>query len=174
VAAVTTSSLDVLRQHGIQATAQRVAVLGAVSLQPHQSADEVAARAALTIGTISRQAVYDALSVLVEKGVIRRIQPVGSPARYEDRVNDNHHHLICRICARVVDVDCAIGAAPCLEAADDLGFEIDEAEVAYWGRCPQCRDAGRTATRLDPRSDRRTRRHRVLARVPRRIQPNGD
>ncbi len=149
-------------------------MLGAVSVQPHQSADEVAARAALTIGTISRQAVYDALSVLVEKGVIRRIQPVGSPARYEDRVNDNHHHLICRICARVVDVDCAIGAAPCLEAADDLGFEIDEAEVAYWGRCPQCRDAGRTATRLDPRSDRRTRRHRVLARVPRRIQPNGD
>ncbi len=174
MAAVTTSSLDVLRLHGIHATAQRVAVLSAVSQQPHQSADEVAERVALDIGTISRQAVYDALGVLVEKGVIRRIQPVGSPARYEDRVNDNHHHLICRICARVVDVDCAIGAAPCLEAADDLGFEIDEAEVAYWGRCPQCRDAGRTTTRLDPHSDRRTRRHRVVSQEPPRNQSNGE
>jgi Fur family transcriptional regulator, stress-responsive regulator len=165
---VTKSSLDVLRQHGIQPTAQRLAVLRAVSLRPHLSADEVAEIVVLDIGTISRQAVYDALGVLVEKGLIRRIQPVGSPARYEDRVNDNHHHLICRLCGRVVDVDCAVGAAPCLEAADDLGFEIDEAEVAYWGRCPQCREAGRTTTRLDPLTDRRTRRHRVVARRPQR------
>ena len=107
------------------------------------------------IGTISRQAVYDALGVLVEKGLIRRIQPVGSPARYEDRVDDNHHHLICRICGRVVDVDCAVGEAPCLTADDDQGYEIDEAEVAYWGRCPECVAQGRVSTRLDPTPRRR-------------------
>jgi Fur family ferric uptake transcriptional regulator len=82
--------------------------------------------------------VYDALGVLVTEGLIRRIQPAGSPARFEDRVGDNHHHLICRNCGRVVDVDCAVGAAPCLTAGDDSGYEIDEAEVAYWGRCPDC------------------------------------
>jgi Fur family ferric uptake transcriptional regulator len=82
--------------------------------------------------------VYDALNVLVAEGLIRRIQPSGSPARFEDRVGDNHHHLICRICGRVVDVDCAVGDTPCLTAADDAGFEIDEAEVVYWGRCPEC------------------------------------
>jgi Fe2+ or Zn2+ uptake regulation protein len=156
----------VLRQHGIQATAQRLSVLRAVAGQAHLSADEVAGIAALDIGTISRQAVYDALAVLVENGLIRRIQPVGSPARYEDRVNDNHHHLICRVCSRVVDVDCAVGAAPCLEAADDLGYEIDEAEVAYWGRCPQCQADGVIATPLDPTTDRRNRHHRVGARRP--------
>jgi Fur family ferric uptake transcriptional regulator len=82
--------------------------------------------------------VYDALAVLADKGLIRRIQPAGSPARYEDRTGDNHHHLICRTCGRMVDVDCAVGAAPCLTPAHDSGFEIDEAEVIYWGRCPEC------------------------------------
>jgi Fur family ferric uptake transcriptional regulator len=129
---------DLLRQHGIQVTAQRLAVLRAVSAQPHVTADAVAEAARAEIGAISRQSVYDALGVLVEKGLLRRIQPVGSPARFEDRVGDNHHHLICRICGRVVDVDCAVGSAPCLTAADGQGFEIDEAEVAYWGRCPDC------------------------------------
>jgi len=129
---------DLLRQHGIQVTAQRLAVLRAVSAQPHITADAVAEVVRAEIGAISRQSVYDALGVLVEKGLLRRIQPVGSPARFEDRVGDNHHHLICRICGRVVDVDCAVGSAPCLTAADDQGFEIDEAEVAYWGRCPDC------------------------------------
>ena len=90
------------------------------------------------IGVISRQAVYDALGILADKGIIRRIQPAGSPARFEDRVGDNHHHLICRSCGRMVDVDCAVGATPCLTAADDSGYEIDEAEVVYWGRCPDC------------------------------------
>ena len=94
----------------------------------------------LDIGTISRQAVYDTLAVLVDNQLVRRIQPDGSPARYEDRVNDNHHHLICRECASVVDVDCAVGSAPCLNAADDHGYEIDEAEVAYWGLCPACQE----------------------------------
>ena len=129
---------DLLRQHGIQITAQRLAVLRAVSSQPHITADGVAEVVRGEIGAISRQSVYDALGLLVEKRLLRRIQPVGSPARFEDRVGDNHHHLICRVCGRVVDVDCSVGSAPCLTAADEQGFEIDEAEVAYWGRCPDC------------------------------------
>ena len=98
------------------------------------------------IGAISLQSVYDALGLLVAEGLIRRIQPSGSPARFEDRVGDNHHHLICRVCGRVVDIDCAVGATPCLTAADDIGYEIDEAEVAYWGRCPECVAPARTTT----------------------------
>ena len=132
---------DLLRQHGVQVTAQRLAVLRAVTGRPHSAADEVADRVRSEIGAISRQAVYDALGVLVDKGLLRRIQPAGSPARYERRVGDNHHHLVCRACGRTVDVDCAVGTAPCLEADDDAGYEIDEAEVIYWGRCPTSRDA---------------------------------
>lgn len=127
-----------LRQHGLQVTAQRLAVMRAVSERPHATADDVADRVRQEIGSISRQAVYDALGVLAEKHLLRRIQPAGSAARYEDRVGDNHHHLICRGCAIMFDVDCAVGAVPCLVAADDHGFEIDEAEVIYWGRCPSC------------------------------------
>lgn len=122
----------------MQVTAQRLAVLRAVSAQPHISADGVTETVRSQIGAISRQSVYDALGILVDVGLVRRIQPVGSPARYEDRINDNHHHLICRGCGTVVDVDCAVGSTPCLTAADDMGFQIDEAEVAYWGRCPAC------------------------------------
>jgi Fe2+ or Zn2+ uptake regulation protein len=129
---------DLLRQHGLQVTAQRLAVLRAVSGRPHGTADDVAEAVRVEIGTISRQAVYDALGVLADKGLVRRIQPAGSPARYEDRVGDNHHHLICRSCGRMIDVDCAVGAMPCLTAADDSGYEIDEAEVVFWGRCPDC------------------------------------
>jgi len=127
-----------LRQHGLQVTAQRLAILRAVSDRPHGTADDVAEAVRVEIGTISRQAVYDALGVLADKGLVRRIQPAGSPTRYEDRVGDNHHHLICRSCGRMVDVDCAVGAMPCLTAADDAGYEIDEAEVVFWGRCPEC------------------------------------
>jgi Fe2+ or Zn2+ uptake regulation protein len=155
---VTLISAEHLREHGIQATAQRMAVMRAVANQPHLSADDIVANVEFDIGTISRQAVYDALSVLVEKGLVRRIQPVGSPARYEDRVNDNHHHLICRICGEVVDVDCAVGAAPCLEASDNVGYEIDEAEVAFWGRCPQCQQENRMTSLLDPQTARRHRK----------------
>jgi len=129
---------DLLRRHGVQVTAQRLAVLAAVSGRPHATADDVATVVRTEIGVISRQAVYDALGILAEKGLVRRIQPAGSPARYEARTADNHHHLICRTCGRMVDVDCAAGAAPCLTPADDSGFEIDEAEVIYWGRCPEC------------------------------------
>ncbi len=133
-----TDPASVLRGHGLQVTAQRLAVLRAVARRPHGTADEMAEVVRAEIGAISRQAVYDALGTLADKGIIRRIQPAGSPARFEDRVGDNHHHLICRVCARMVDVDCAVGDAPCLTAADDAGFEIDEAEVIYWGRCPGC------------------------------------
>ncbi len=129
---------DVLRQHGVQITAQRLAVLAAVSRRPHGTADDITKAVRAEIGVVSRQAVYDALGVLADTGLIRRIQPAGSPARYEDRAGDNHHHLICRLCGRTVDVDCAVGAAPCLTPADDSGYEIDEAEVIYWGRCPEC------------------------------------
>lgn len=156
---VITSSADLLRQHGIQVTAQRLAVLRAVSGHPHVAADRVAEIVRSEIGAISRQSVYDALSVLVAADLIRRIQPVGSPALFEDRVRDNHHHLVCRDCGHVVDVDCAVGSAPCLTAADSKGYEIDEAEVAYWGRCPECLEQVEDSSRADPspRRDRGTR-----------------
>lgn len=133
-----TDPAALLRERGIQVTAQRLAVLRAVSGQPHIAADAVADIVRTQIGAISLQSVYDALGLLVSEGLVRRIQPSGSPARFETRVGDNHHHLICRACGRVVDVDCAAGAAPCLAPLDGRGYEIDEAEVAYWGRCPDC------------------------------------
>lgn len=154
---------DLLRRHGIQVTAQRLAVLRAVSGEPHITADVVAEAVRKEIGAISLQSVYDALGVLVSARLIRRIQPAGSPARYEDRVGDNHHHLICRTCGRMVDVDCAVGAAPCLNADDDKGYEIDEAEVIYWGRCPNClkKSSGRlkAAPTRDKRKSRGQRQH---------------
>lgn len=132
---------QVLRSHGLSITPQRLAVMQAVSNRTHATADQIIDDVRTSIGTISRQAVYDALAVLVSKNLIRRIQPAGSAARYEDRVGDNHHHLICRGCGATVDVDCAVGVAPCLAAQDDHGFTIDEAEVIYWGHCPQCKAA---------------------------------
>lgn len=129
---------DVLRGHGLRVTAQRVAVLRAVSSAPHATTDAVAERVRSEIGAISVQAVYDALGALVDANLLRRIQPSGSPARFEARVGDNHHHVICRVCGSTADVDCAVGSAPCLAAADDMGYRIDEAEVIYWGRCPEC------------------------------------
>jgi Fe2+ or Zn2+ uptake regulation protein len=144
-----TDSAALLRERGIQVTAQRLAVLRAVTGQPHIMADAVAEVVRTEIGAISLQSVYDALGLLVSEGLIRRIQPSGSPARFEDRVGDNHHHLICRTCGRVVDVDCAVGSAPCLTPLDDRGYEIDEAEVAYWGRCPDCLEQSRTSSPAD-------------------------
>lgn len=130
-----------LRRHGLQVTAQRLAVLRAVAARPHSTADDIYNVVRAHIGAVSRQAVYDGLAALGDKGLLRRIQPAGSPARYEDRVGDNHHHLICRTCGRMVDVDCAVGDTPCLTAADDSGYEVDEAEVIYWGTCPGCQAA---------------------------------
>ena len=129
---------QLLRDRGLQITAQRIAMMRAVSTHPHATADELAADVRSVIGSISRQAVYDTLGVLVDTQLIRRIQPAGSPARYEGRVGDNHHHLICRSCNTVVDIDCAVGEVPCLTADDDHGFVIDEAEVTHWGYCPTC------------------------------------
>lgn len=134
-----------LRQHGLQVTAQRLAIIRAVSARPHATADELIDEVRAAIGSISRQAVYDTLGVLADENLVRRIQPAGSPARYEDRVGDNHHHLICRGCRKMFDIDCAVGEAPCLTVDDDHGFEIDEAEVIYWGRCPSCRKAADAA-----------------------------
>lgn len=138
---MTTVDADLLRDRGIQVTAQRLAVLRAVEASPHITADGVAEAVRSEIGTISRQSVYDALGLLVSEGLVRRIQPPGSSALYETRVNDNHHHLVCRDCGRLADVDCAVGRRPCLTASDDLGFDIDEAEVVYWGKCPECAGA---------------------------------
>jgi Fur family ferric uptake transcriptional regulator len=122
----------------VQVTAQRLAVLRAVSERPHSSASDIGTAVRGEIGAVSLQAVYDALATLAEKGLVRCIRPAGSPARYEDRVGDNHHHLICRGCARMLDVDCAVGSAPCLAPSPESGYEIDEADVIYWGRCPEC------------------------------------
>lgn len=129
---------DLLRSHGLQVTAQRLAVLRAVSSRPHCTADAIAEHVRGEIGSISRQAVYDALRVLFEKELIGRVQPAGSSVLYDPRVGDNHHHVICRDCGTVVDVDCSVGDTPCLTAADDSGYRIDEAEVIYWGTCPAC------------------------------------
>ena len=129
---------DEIRSCGLQVTAQRVAVLTAVGRRPHTTADEVHAATLKQLGTISVQAVYDSLSALSDHGLIRRIQPSGSPARFERRVGDNHHHVICRTCGEVRDVDCAVSYTPCLTASDSHGFSIDEAEVIYWGICPTC------------------------------------
>ena len=131
-------SSAILRKHGVPITAQRLAVLRAVSSRPHATADAIAEAVRAEIGVISRQSVYNALGMLAEKGLIRRIQPAGSAALYEDRVGDNHHHLICRTCGTTADVDCSVGKAPCLSASDNSGFRIDEAEVIYWGTCPEC------------------------------------
>ncbi len=146
-------SEQLLRRHGLRVTAQRLAVMRAVSAQPHVNAEAVAEAVRVELGAISVQGVYDALGALTEKGLLRRIQPAGSPARYEDRVADNHHHLICRSCGRMVDVDCAVGEAPCLTAGEDLGYEIDEAEVVYWGRCPDCLAAAAPSNHEQPPFD---------------------
>ena len=139
------AATELLRRHGVQVTAQRLAIMRVVSEHPHATADELGDEVRAQLGAISRQAVYDSLGVLVEKNLIRRIQPAGSAARYENRVGDNHHHLICRGCRAMFDVDCAVGEVPCLTADDDHGFEVDEAEVIYWGYCPTCRAADTAA-----------------------------
>jgi Fur family ferric uptake transcriptional regulator len=131
--------VELLRHGGLRVTGQRLAVLRAVAAEPHVTADGVAEKVRAELGAISLQGVYDALGALVDAGLVRRIQPASRPALYESRVGDNHHHLVCRSCNRMVDVDCAVGEAPCLTAGQTFGYEIDEAEVIYWGRCPECK-----------------------------------
>lgn len=127
-----------LRRAGLRVTAARVALLETVRDGDHLSVEAIANGVRDRVGHVSLQAVYDALGALTEAGLVRRIEPAGGPARFEGRVSDNHHHLICRSCGRVADVDCAVGEAPCLIASDDHGFAIGEAEVTYWGLCPGC------------------------------------
>jgi Fur family transcriptional regulator, stress-responsive regulator len=129
---------QVLRERGLRVTKQRVAVIDALSGAPHSGAEGVLTRVRAEVGQISTQAVYDVLNTLTNHGIVRRIQPAGSAARYELRVGDNHHHAVCRSCGVVADVDCAVGVRPCLHASDTHGFVIDEAEVTYWGLCPAC------------------------------------
>jgi Fe2+ or Zn2+ uptake regulation protein len=130
----------------MRVTATRIAVLDALAeLPPHVSVDQVEQAARARIGSLSTQAVYDILRAFHEAGLVRRIEPAGSPALFETRTGDNHHHLVCRSCGRTVDIDCAVGEAPCLEPDDAAGFEIDEAEIVFWGRCPDCLRASRNA-----------------------------
>jgi Fur family ferric uptake transcriptional regulator len=135
----TTSDFEqMLRAASLRVTAPRLAVLTAVHQHPHADTDTILSRVRATLGAVSQQAVYDALRALTSAGLLRRIQPMGTVARYETRVGDNHHHLVCRSCGVIVDVECAVGDAPCLTPLDDRGFVVDEAEVIYWGRCPDC------------------------------------
>ncbi|WP_228536761.1 Fur family transcriptional regulator [Nocardia sp. XZ_19_231] len=127
-----------LRAASLRVTAPRLAVLTAVHQHPHADTDTILSRVRATLGAVSQQAVYDVLRALTSAGLLRRIQPMGTVARYETRVGDNHHHLVCRSCGVIVDVECAVGDTPCLTPLDDRGFVVDEAEVIYWGRCPDC------------------------------------
>ncbi|ANI40034.1 Fur family transcriptional regulator [Mycolicibacterium vaccae] len=131
----------VLRSAALRVTRPRMAVLHAVGQHPHADTELIIGAARELVPDISRQTVYDALNALAATGLVRRIQPAGSVARYETRVGDNHHHVVCRSCGVIADVDCAVGEAPCLTASDPLGFEVDEAEVIYWGICPDCSTA---------------------------------
>ena len=135
---MTTDPDALLREHGLRVTAQRLAVLRALDEAPHATADDIDTVVRRAIGTISTQAVYDALTTFAERGLVRRIQPAGSSARYEIRVGDNHHHVVCRRCGATADVDCAVGRRPCLTPNESHGFVVDEAEVTYWGLCPAC------------------------------------
>ncbi|HWL35393.1 MAG TPA: Fur family transcriptional regulator [Frankiaceae bacterium] len=135
----TTEELErLLRDSGLRVTRPRVAVLTAVHAQPHAETETLIGVVRAGLGRVSHQAVYDVLRALTSAGLIRRIEPSGSVPRYEARVGDNHHHVVCRTCGTIADVDCAVGYTPCLTASDDHGFVVDEAEVVYWGRCPEC------------------------------------
>ncbi|GAB3449526.1 Fur family transcriptional regulator [Phycicoccus ginsengisoli] len=127
-----------LREASLRVTRPRLAVLSAVHERPHAETDAIVGAVRAELGQVSTQAVYDVLRALTAAGLVRRIQPSGSVARYESRVGDNHHHVVCRSCGAVADVDCAVGHTPCLDASEDHGFTIDEAEVTYWGLCPGC------------------------------------
>lgn len=136
---IATDPETILREASLRVTRPRLAVMAAVADNPHADTDSILTSVRQTEPEISHQAVYDVLKVLSNTGLVRKIQPKDSVARYESRTGDNHHHVVCRDCGAIADVDCATGAAPCLHASNDNGFEIEEAEVIYWGRCPQCK-----------------------------------
>ena len=137
---------QVLREAGLRVTQQRVAVLDAVRRLPHADTDSLISAVRAETGDISHQAVYDVLKAFTEARLVRKIQPLGQVARYESRVGDNHHHVVCRSCGTIADVDCAVGDTPCLTASESNGFVIDEAEVIYWGTCPHCQRDDRRRT----------------------------
>jgi len=132
---------EMLRGASLRVTRPRIAVLAAVHDHPHADTDSIIGVVRAELGDVSTQAVYDVLRALTDTGLVRRIEPAGSVARYESRVADNHHHVVCRSCGAVADVDCAVGHTPCLTASDNHGYSIDEAEVTYWGLCPTCSTA---------------------------------
>jgi len=140
------SAADVLHAAALRATRSRVAVLEQVRAHPHADVDSIATGVRRRIGSVSTQAVYDALRSLTAAGLLRRLEPAGSPARYEARVGDNHHHVVCRVCGTIRDVSCATGTAPCLDPSTDHGFVVDEAEVTFWGVCPDCQASLRADT----------------------------
>jgi Fe2+ or Zn2+ uptake regulation protein len=135
-----------LRGVALRVTRPRVAALSALYNRPHSDTDSIISAVREELGEVSHQAVYDVLRALTAAGLVRRFQPTGSVARYEVRVADNHHHVVCRLCGAIADVDCAVGYTPCLIASDDAGYQIDEAEVIYWGRCPKCASAPSAAS----------------------------
>lgn len=150
-----------LRAASLRVTAPRLAVLAEVHAAPHSDVDSIASGARERLGRVSTQTVYDVLRVLTDAGLVRRVEPAGSPARYEGRVRDNHHHVVCRRCGAIDDVDCARGEAPCLHASETHGFLIDEAEVTYWGLCPSCQAVDHApATQVDHEVVGRKRRFR--------------
>ncbi|WP_214367370.1 Fur family transcriptional regulator [Pseudonocardia sp. H11422] len=136
-----------LRDAGLRGTAPRIAVLEVLTEHPHATADTVTHLARRRLGRVSTQAVYDVLAACAEAGLVRRIEPAGSAALFETRTGDNHHHLVCRACGRTTDVDCAVGARPCLTPSDDAGYLLDEAEVVFWGLCPQCQGTAKDQVR---------------------------
>lgn len=136
---------QLLRAAGMRVTASRIAVLETLNDHPHSTADTVARLVAARLGSVSKQAVYDVLAACTQVDLVRRIEPAGSAALFETRIGDNHHHLVCRRCGRTEDVDCAVGRRPCLIPSDDAGFAVDEAEVVFWGLCPDCQDQSKPA-----------------------------
>lgn len=135
-----TRSVELLRAQGLRVTKPRLAVLDILSEGGHLEVEEITRQARSQLDSVSTQAIYDVLGALARAGLARRIEPAGSPARYEARTGDNHHHIVCRGCGLIADVDCAVGSAPCLDPSQTHGFELDEAEVTYWGLCPTCRE----------------------------------
>ena len=136
---------DLLRSRGLRVTAPRLAVLEALSASPHADADAVLRGVRMRMPSVSVQAIYDVLAALAQAGIVRRIEPAGHPARFERRVGDNHHHVVCRSCGAVQDVDCVVGHSPCLVPSTTSGFEVDQAEVTFWGLCPTCHVASDAA-----------------------------
>jgi Fur family transcriptional regulator, stress-responsive regulator len=161
-----------LRATALRVTRARVAVLSAVHRNAHADTDSIIGVVRADLGDVSHQAVYDVLRALTAAGLVRRIQPAGSVARYESRVGDNHHHVVCRSCGAIADVDCAAGETPCLTAVDDAGYQIDEAEVIYWGRCPDCAAAAPAAPAADPDDRRREQPAVSNAAIPNAAIPN--